>query len=490
MAQNGSTNSTQEQTVRTQLTTFINNLQNTQFQAINDNIVMQNEIGATSAATTYNINYKIQGGQIKIQPTVLNDAMFQFITSASSVKNSSLASFNQTTSANSTDQNFYFVVSNGIDSLRVGCESESSQFYAYYTNQIQNQKLKFLIMMICGLGLLFIGVMLILPIVFSVQRTTNKVLSLFGYIPVNDIQDLAVKCEDFMSEYLGEGKHERESEDSDSQKNEDHGVSISKSHQSHFSHHSPKHNNPPSNAHFTPTVHFSPRNSSKPDGSMINHANLSVHIESEGVEKKPRNLQLSGDGFVEIPTGNESPVVKKVLGFENTSPADGKTPQQANSSALGNSMGQSAIRLLEDPTLVKAINSTETANGLITQVVETKKDQQKAEEAKQQANEALSPQDENEEENELQTDRSKKLLNSNGGNRWAVIIPFLLFTMAFMSYYAIDYSIESSFVGNVITLYQFMQLLSQRPAFLEYVNVFTQEELATGQTVVLASKFF
>lgn len=454
---------------------------------------MQNEIGSTLTQPTYSINYKIQGNQIKSQQTVLNDAMFQFITSASSVKNSTLDSFSQTSSANSTDQNFYFVASNGIDSLRIGSESESSQFYQYYTEQIKDQKLKFLIMMACGLGVMAIGVLLILPIVFSVQKTTNKVLSLFGYIPVDDIRVLAMKCEDFMIDHLGETRTERKSEESDDhdQRSEEPAISVSKSHQSPFSHHSPdKLRSPESNEHYSPSNdRYSPRNAVRPDASMLNHANVSVRIEEEESAKKLRPLKIGSDGFAEIVTGNESPDVKKSLGFQTNSPTNSKTQQQQqdNASALGNSMGQSGIRLLEDHTM-KAVNSTEAANGLMTQAVEPKKEEPKKEEAKPPA-ELPSPQDENEEENALQTDRSKKLLNSSGGNRWTVIIQFLFFTLAFMSYYGIDYAVENHFVETVITLYQVMQLLSQRPAFFKYVNVFTQEEIATAQVVMINSKF-
>jgi hypothetical protein len=69
--------------------------------------------------------------------------------------------------------------------------------------------------MILGIVFLFISQFILIPIVFNVHKTNNRVLSLFGIIPTSEIKELAVKCEKFMVNYLedkGEKKDENEEE--------------------------------------------------------------------------------------------------------------------------------------------------------------------------------------------------------------------------------------------------------------------------------------
>lgn len=56
--------------------------------------------------------------------------------------------------------------------------------------------------MILGIIFLVISQVFLIPIVFSVNKTNNKVLSLFGIIPEQEIRVLVSKCENYMSEHL------------------------------------------------------------------------------------------------------------------------------------------------------------------------------------------------------------------------------------------------------------------------------------------------
>jgi hypothetical protein len=57
-------------------------------------------------------------------------------------------------------------------------------------------------MMICGIVFTVISQCILLPIVFSVHRTNNKVLSMFGYIHVKDVKVLEKRCEDYIQDHL------------------------------------------------------------------------------------------------------------------------------------------------------------------------------------------------------------------------------------------------------------------------------------------------
>ena len=50
--------------------------------------------------------------------------------------------------------------------------------------------------------ILIITQIILIPIVFSVIKTNNKVLSLFGFIPVQEIKELTARCELFIKEFL------------------------------------------------------------------------------------------------------------------------------------------------------------------------------------------------------------------------------------------------------------------------------------------------
>ena len=50
----------------------------------------------------------------------------------------------------------------------------------------------------------------LIPIVFKVYKTNNKVLSLFGGIPVLEIKELVFKCEKYIQQFLEEKSHKSE----------------------------------------------------------------------------------------------------------------------------------------------------------------------------------------------------------------------------------------------------------------------------------------
>lgn len=94
--------------------------------------------------------------------------------------------------------------------MREGSEFQAGVFNDHYQELTHNYDLKFRIMMIVGLLVLFLSQLVLIPIVFSVHRTNNKVLSLFGYIPVNEINELASRCERFIQKYLEDYQDKRE----------------------------------------------------------------------------------------------------------------------------------------------------------------------------------------------------------------------------------------------------------------------------------------
>lgn len=138
--------------------------------------------------------------------------MFQYITAASSLTNSSINSFvpysgDSTDGENfveSTKKNFFFVRENGLFVLRKGSEQRAEVFYDFYQDSLSSYKNTFSVIMILGIVFLILAQCVLIPIVFNVHKCNNKVLSLFGIIPETEIRALATRCDGFMSNFLEE----------------------------------------------------------------------------------------------------------------------------------------------------------------------------------------------------------------------------------------------------------------------------------------------
>jgi len=55
-----------------------------------------------------------------------------------------------------------------------------------------------------GVGVVLLGAIILIQIVFRVLRTNRMVMALFGKIKIEDIQMLAQKCDDFITKVLTE----------------------------------------------------------------------------------------------------------------------------------------------------------------------------------------------------------------------------------------------------------------------------------------------
>ena len=110
-----------------------------------------------------------------------------------------------------TQKNFYYVIINGLGILRTGSDYIAGIFYNFYYGLANTFQTQFEIIMILGIVFLILAIFILIPIVFSVHRTNNRVLSLFGTIPLLEIRELALKCEKYISNFL-EDQNEKRSE--------------------------------------------------------------------------------------------------------------------------------------------------------------------------------------------------------------------------------------------------------------------------------------
>lgn len=60
---------------------------------------------------------------------------------------------------------------------------------------MESYETSFRIVMILGIFFILLSLVMLIPYVFKVHKTNNRVLSLFGMIPIAEIKLLAEKCE-------------------------------------------------------------------------------------------------------------------------------------------------------------------------------------------------------------------------------------------------------------------------------------------------------
>ena len=127
----------------------------------------------------------------------------KYITSGSALKNSSMRDFKQNYRGE-IKKHFFYIVQNGLNVLREGSIFIADRFQSFYYNLTFEFERLLRIIMILGIIFSCCSIGILIPIVFSVQKTNNKVLSLFGIMPINEIKFLSEKCEKFNALFLEE----------------------------------------------------------------------------------------------------------------------------------------------------------------------------------------------------------------------------------------------------------------------------------------------
>ena len=112
-----------------------------------------------------------------------------------------------------TQKHFFYLENNGLNVLRDGSIFIANRFYDFYYDLTYKSETKLRIIMILGIVFLTVAIGVLIPIVFSVQKTNNKVLSLFGIIPMIEIKELSDKCEKYINNFLEEKNNKEEIND-------------------------------------------------------------------------------------------------------------------------------------------------------------------------------------------------------------------------------------------------------------------------------------
>lgn len=200
---------TQSNLIKADLAGLIDQMQALQFDVIKAEIKMEKRMSGSYAEPVVTVE-SLLSTTIKYDTSNLTDALFTYLSQASSVRNATLASFVTASDTQTTLKNFYYVRRNGLGSLRNESENTCGQFYSFYAISIQNFMEKFLILALVAMMIVVLTNSASLPIISSLHQTNKKVLSMFGYIPTDDINGLAIKCERYIRDYLEDRSERRD----------------------------------------------------------------------------------------------------------------------------------------------------------------------------------------------------------------------------------------------------------------------------------------
>lgn len=415
--------------------------------------------------TMYNISSLQQDNSIILTPTLFSDAYFQFITAASAVRNSSLLTFAGALQQQSTVKNFYFVMQNGLNEIRIASDNQSKVFYNFYHDDLSYFNIRLAILMAIGIGIIVLFLVLLIPIVFSVLRTNNRVLSLFGYIPINEINALADKCDRYRYVWLEKQAQRNYYDDDEEEGSEEYDEEEGDE-----------------EAEVSSSVYQDGEKSyqeGNPENSMQN-VNASVNTEGEGVadrmdkyKQTAGSMQASTPTRLIVPTDNKfgklSPRESRNVANKKGAMKKGKkSPREIEKSQMDKSAeGMISMKKSDDTSMrVKTENTPLRSTQNLNTSLELKKKV------------LLKKPSQDEEDNKDNAhDRSQKLLNSKDNSRWKVVFQFIVVGLVLAAYFVIDYCLEVAYISDTRILYDMLQLISMRTSALKFTHTFTQEDI-------------
>ncbi|EWS72421.1 PAS domain S-box protein (macronuclear) [Tetrahymena thermophila SB210] len=203
----GNSHFQQETWYRQNLSQSINSLQLNQFQVISSSLQMNSLAGYDlyNANQNFSMANMLSNGTMVQQYEQYTDSIFKFITSSSNLVNATLDSFctNSSTSSytNPTQISFYYVKQNGVYELFEQAKNKAFTFYYYYINLNSNQGSFNLFVFVTQLVIIFITFCFITYVGNQIIKGNITVVSLFSYIPMNEIYNLANQCDVFIIKF-------------------------------------------------------------------------------------------------------------------------------------------------------------------------------------------------------------------------------------------------------------------------------------------------
>ncbi|CAD8205602.1 unnamed protein product [Paramecium octaurelia] len=184
------------------ISVLVDRLQVIQFDMIEFRIKVESRSGMQIDDDQYDVVFLLSNNETKTYGNIFNDAVFAYITSASSFKKATLSQFNDTSNSSSVSKNLFYVVENGLDVLRNGSERIADKFYNFYYDQVDAQTSNAIIILIAALVIIVICEIVYVPIFMSIFKERKRLISYFGMITNDDIKNLIDQGDKFILDHI------------------------------------------------------------------------------------------------------------------------------------------------------------------------------------------------------------------------------------------------------------------------------------------------
>jgi len=329
---------------------------------------------------------------------------------------------------------FYYIKANGLTKLRTASESVTIAYKDYYIDRTHSFFNFFLATMLIGIFFLFAAIFIMLPKIFSVNKTNMKVLSLFGYILPDEVQKLADKCESYMEEYLDE-------------------AAFHKEYSSYFS------NLDESEERVQLTKN--PEEEEAEEGSEVPQVKRNLmsieEFQNESMTSANQDFTLQMREFSKIEDQIKLPVLTARTAALQNSP--GRFPSTNRTTARDDK----PLINIKDASFASHSRQRMSIMPPNFKILQDKIEKQEIEE--------------NEELQEYLLERSRKLKNSKDHSKKGVSIRMLMFASIFVAYFLGDFIHELVVLKNYRRLISHLVLLSSRTSDLKFAFLFAQEEI-------------
>ena len=94
-----------------------------------------------------------------------------------------------------------------FEAITQGMESEAARFHELSRETIDETEYSNMVFMILGLVILTTSLFLIIPTIYQISKANKMVISVFGYIPVEDIGELIYQSEAYLNIFLDERRY-------------------------------------------------------------------------------------------------------------------------------------------------------------------------------------------------------------------------------------------------------------------------------------------
>lgn len=346
--------------------------------------------------------------------------------------------------------------------------------------------------MILGIVFLILAIVILIPIVFSVHRTNNRVLSLFGTIPLHEIRELASKCEKYIVNFL-EDKNDKKADSEDGEEENKDGENDKSKRKIIFL----------LNNLYIEDVFESKNKEGKEyfevnneDGAEVNPENVkpSLTEQSDIQNDQSKISQQSKLDPKQIPLIKSAPQGGKVSSLAPVNSKIVKSNIDPKNSKIDTSVAKSPIiksniedkKNLLSPTDKKEVNSALSSPGKeiksqdISKSPDLKKDANNKDH--KDAKDGKGKEEEKKEENneDFENQRTTKLMNSKDNNRKIVVIQFSFIAALFITYFVVDFVLQLQLITNVRQSYNHLRLVCQRPNIVKNTLLFTIEQIANA----------